>query len=861
MIFSDSSRPPGATFYYQPETKWSTLLLQRRRWTNGTFAGFLFCFSSARARSRIHGGMFDSHKTGKNLRLVYMLWSVQIVILCELFICPAIFGACCYKSLELLSFQYPHYFSWAATSLTNPEAALDVRVVDFLAGVYCFIWGGWTIFSFYVRNGRMPEPLCQLLAVLCCICMVPVYISLCLTAMDQGFTIINILVLVNLLIPFAISFFDSMKSAWLSLCYLPWLLALNMFFIVFVPSYSFARLYDTSWGNRSTGKDSLLNDQMERYLKKKNFQFVLLLVVGNIFLLWAFIQIFSLGYQAIVAFLFVAFFPLFIQLAASALFLLIVKPLRYYVLTVSHYFAERRRKALEKKLAPPPQRLPRPPSASRRQPQPQQLADEEEHWEVVMEARGSSVHQAKVPRPDGSLDCDVSSDGLGEGLSRAAVVIYPMEREFAQPGTRRDLHDMDQDLSCMEDHPLDTDLHRARDEIMATRRPPPAQSARQLPVPPSRSTRSSFRPQFSRSADSADSTDYSDPPRPTSMSTMPMSLTMPPVQSYRPQPPPVHQSPQFYSPPPPLSPRGEEGIDHFVPPFLAEDPLPSRPPSTPTRPRQGQLSVHSSPGDRSQFSQTTTVVSALSALTDERTLESEDFPGPVPVPMPRPIMPAVRSGQRPPSQSLPPLPPSRQRAPPKAFLPMLREEEPEEQAPSLRSSSYDQLLPGLRQSTDTFMSSVTSRSSHSLAVSDVYEEQSRPGLDLGLRFPTQEDYQPVPQPKPAPSAGNGWGVRFSASRVPPQSMSFANEPLHSFQEEKDSEGPTMRLDMGLASQRPIEDDGSIWAARRSQGISQRGMSDPARKEFALPSQSAPTTRQPGRSFAPQQSFEEMMIHP
>ena len=91
---------PGATFYYTPEIKFETLLAQRRRWINGTFASFLFFFSSKRAEQRKNGGFFDQQKVGKSLRMVDTLWAVQLIQLMLVVIAPSIFGAAAFHSLQ-----------------------------------------------------------------------------------------------------------------------------------------------------------------------------------------------------------------------------------------------------------------------------------------------------------------------------------------------------------------------------------------------------------------------------------------------------------------------------------------------------------------------------------------------------------------------------------------------------------------------------------------------------------------------------------------------------------------------------------------------------------------------------------------
>jgi hypothetical protein len=391
----------GSTFYYQPEIQWNSLLTQRRRWTNGTFAGFLFSFVSPRARARIHGGMFDPHKPGKNQRAIYGLWSLQVVILCYLFVSPAVFGAGVYKSLNLLGYHWPEMFSWVLTPLFG-----SVRLVEFFSFLYLSIYAAWSLGSFYADRGKIPEYLCQSLAIYCCLNMLPMYISIWRSMIFEGFNLVWLLVLINLFIPVFISIGEDIRSSLLYLLYLPWLLTLIMFFIVFFPAYSFARLWDTTWGNRATGKDSALNDSMENFMKSKNLQFVLFLIGMNIFLLWAFVQIFSLGYAAIVTFMLIALFPILIQLVASCVFLFVVHPLRRYFSKNDDPTSREQSQSVEKKIEAKAGRQPN----SKRHSNLTALAKEELAMDIAKEEEEEEEVHKEISSPSQRLPeiCDTS---------------------------------------------------------------------------------------------------------------------------------------------------------------------------------------------------------------------------------------------------------------------------------------------------------------------------------------------------------------------------------------------------------------------------------------------------------------------
>lgn len=314
---------PGSTFFYRPELHWNTLLTQRRRWLNGTFASFLFFFKSQRAQTRINGGMFDNHKAGKNIRFMNALWSLQLLQLLLVLVSPAVFGSACYIGLLDSAKRWPAGFDWAKMTVYG-----DVRIAECWVAFYLFIYATWAIYSFYAPRGKIPEWYCNWLAVLSTVLVFPIYFAIWYVTIDQGVDIIGGLVIATLVLPIFIAMAQSVTCALLYIAYLPWFLCLILFFLVFIPSYSFARLWDTTWGNRSTGKDSAIGDAMEKGMKSRNFIFLIFLVALNIALVYAFVNLFRLGYTAIMTFMVIVFFPMIVQLVCSFLFLFIVVPLR-----------------------------------------------------------------------------------------------------------------------------------------------------------------------------------------------------------------------------------------------------------------------------------------------------------------------------------------------------------------------------------------------------------------------------------------------------------------------------------------------------------------------------------------------------
>jgi len=76
---------PSATFYFEAETDPGQLLSQRRRWINGTVAGYLWLLQNWKLIKQSHLGLV------KKMMLVFLV-SCQLMLYAMVAVGPAIFG-------------------------------------------------------------------------------------------------------------------------------------------------------------------------------------------------------------------------------------------------------------------------------------------------------------------------------------------------------------------------------------------------------------------------------------------------------------------------------------------------------------------------------------------------------------------------------------------------------------------------------------------------------------------------------------------------------------------------------------------------------------------------------------------------
>jgi hypothetical protein len=137
---------------------------------------------------------------------------------------------------------------------------------------------------------------------------------------------VHYIVLFALLGPVIVAMFQSVTSGVLYVLYLPWFLFLGVFFLVYIPSYSYARFYDTTWGNRAGGADEAITKQREDIMRHNVIKFNIGLIIMN----WCLTLLFSVWLNSstvALVFLLILFSPTIIQIAGAVAYLLFVAPI------------------------------------------------------------------------------------------------------------------------------------------------------------------------------------------------------------------------------------------------------------------------------------------------------------------------------------------------------------------------------------------------------------------------------------------------------------------------------------------------------------------------------------------------------
>ncbi len=223
-------------------------------------------------------------------------------------IAPCVSSIALYNSLE--------------RSFDSVSQSLAAVIVTGYMGIYVL----WTAFSFCVPRGKVPELLSVFMFFLgfCSTCCISY--ALISEGIRTGLSAVHIILICVMLGPVVVALSQSGTSAMLYLLYLPWFLAFSVFFLVYLPSYSFARLWDTTWGNRDTGRDNSIDLNREAKMKHYVFWFNFCLIIFNCGLTLG--LCYGLSSTGQLIFMGVLFSPSAIQIIGSIVFLLIVVPLR-----------------------------------------------------------------------------------------------------------------------------------------------------------------------------------------------------------------------------------------------------------------------------------------------------------------------------------------------------------------------------------------------------------------------------------------------------------------------------------------------------------------------------------------------------
>ena len=186
-------------------------------------------------------GMFDSHKLGKNIRFVNGLWSLQVMQMLVMIIGPAIFAANSTTGVVKCAAFAPDIFWWGLAEVIPGITGADVWLFAFFV-----LYVAWIAMAYRARRGVIPEAICSFYAMSGFVFVAPIYTVILRSLLVDGIDLVGGTAVVCVVaLPAFITLSQSISSGLYYLLYIPYFIILIMFYLVFLPAYSFARIWDT----------------------------------------------------------------------------------------------------------------------------------------------------------------------------------------------------------------------------------------------------------------------------------------------------------------------------------------------------------------------------------------------------------------------------------------------------------------------------------------------------------------------------------------------------------------------------------------------------------------------------------------
>ena len=242
---------PRSIFYFEAETDVRNFITQRRRWTNGAFAGYMYLLFSEQGiiKKSTHSGLF---KKG-----VWSLLAMQLLMFVFTMISPALF------------------MGMTANTIKNLKMFGDKT--DYVAYISLIInCASYLIFNVTHYNVKFSRPVFNLTLLTNTVSMLWILLGI-IIGMLQGDIIICGIVAMVILTPIILSIIHDLKVTMLILTNLvPYLLMVPTFVFTF-PNYAYMRTWDLSWGNRPSGDNGL-----EKNTKRMGLAIALIITIVNL---------------------------------------------------------------------------------------------------------------------------------------------------------------------------------------------------------------------------------------------------------------------------------------------------------------------------------------------------------------------------------------------------------------------------------------------------------------------------------------------------------------------------------------------------------------------------------------------------